>query len=109
MGSAEGLDKFLLIEIKKNKMRGGHFHNIDTYHFVLLGKVEYHEVPTHQDSSHDVVEQVQIIDAGNVIHTPAFAAHMIRAIDYSIIVEPTDKAKETINFQPYRRLVESNK
>ena len=95
---------FLLTETKKGEGRGGHFHNKAVQHHVLSGKIVYKEMlltkKGNQKKNHNEVKK--IVCGGNVIHTPAYAAHLIIALEDSIIFETSDKSKKTITYQQYR-------
>jgi len=106
-GKLDGDQQFLLVEIKKGKRRGGHYHNIDTFHFVVIGSVRYFE--KHLDSNGNEIlgenELEKSVSGGTVISTPAFTAHFVEAVEDSVILESLPKEKLTYSYSPYRKLV----
>ena len=46
---------------------------------------------------------------GDVIITPAYAAHLLIAVESSIVFETSDENKMTINYQKYRNQIETHK
>ena len=106
-GKMNGEEQFLVAEIKKGSKRGGHYHNIDTFHFVLIGNIKYFEtqLEPNGEKSKNQNEIKKSVRGGTLIPTPAYAAHMVEAIEDSIIIEPAPKEKRTIDFIPYRKLV----
>ena len=105
-GKVNGLEQFLITEIKKGKKRGGHYHNVDTFHFVLVGSVKYNE--KYLDSSGMEIsnkkEVEKVVSQGTLILTPANAAHLVEALEDSVIIEPIFKEKLTYDYSPYRKL-----
>lgn len=100
-------EKFLIAEIKKNTARGGHYHNVDTYHFVVSGNIIYYEklLDKYGNKIKSKKQIKQTIKEGQKIFTPAFSAHLIVANTNSVIIEPISKNKKTINYHPYRKRV----
>ncbi len=98
---------FLLAEIKKGKVRGGHHHDKIAYHHVLTGKILYKEIPLTKKGrkKKNAKEIKKILNTGNVVKTPAYAAHLVIALEDSIIFETSDEIKKTINYQPYREQI----
>lgn len=95
---------FLLAEIKKMETRGGHYHNKKVHHHILSGKIIYKEIQLTKKGNYkkNQREVKKIVRGGNVIHTPAYAAHLIIALEDSIVFETSDKSKKTILYQEYR-------
>lgn len=95
---------FLLTEIKKGGCRGGHYHNKAVNHHVLSGKIMYKEIPLtkkgNRKKNYDEIKK--IVHSGKIISTPAYAAHLIIAIEDSIMFETSDENKQTIIYQQYR-------
>ncbi len=104
-------EHFLLAEIKKGEKRGGHYHNKKVHHHVLSGKIIYKEIPLTKKGNHkkNYKEIKRIIKNGEIIKTPAYAAHLLIAIEDSIIFETSDENKTTINDQKYRDQIEIGK
>lgn len=104
-------EHFLLAEIKKGKRRGGHYHNKRVHHHVLSGKIIYKEIPLTKKGNHkkNYKEIKRIMKNGDIVKTPAYAAHLLIAIEDSIIFETSDENKTTINYQKYRDQIEIKK
>ena len=54
-------------------------------------------------------EVKKIVSGGKVIITPVYAAHLIIALEDSIIFEASGGKKKTIIYQPYRIQIKNNK
>jgi dTDP-4-dehydrorhamnose 3,5-epimerase-like enzyme len=93
-----------LIEIRKGFSRGGHFHKTDTSHHVLVGKIEYRQ----EDSSGNGPETVCIFTAPCEIRVPANTAHMLTALEDSILVEVFSEEYEATNYPKYRSIIEAS-
>ena len=93
--------KINLIEIRKGFARGGHFHKTITSHFLIKGKIEYHEENT---VTHE--EKISIIEAPVTLDVPANHAHLLIAVDDTLFFELFEKY-EAINFPKYRNIVEN--
>ena len=63
-----------LIEIKKGFARGGHFHQTDTNHFLISGKIEYRE-----ENIKTKKEKISIISAPNIVNVNSNIAHLLIA------------------------------
>ena len=100
-------EHFLLAEIKKGKRRGGHYHNKRVHHHVLTGKIIYKEILLTKKGNHKnkSKEIKKIIKNGDIIKTPAYAAHLLIAIEDSIVFETSDENKTTVNYQKYRNQI----
>jgi len=104
-------EHFLLAEIKKGKRRGGHYHNKRVHHHILSGKIIYKETLLTKKGN-DIQkskETKKIVKKGDIIITPAYAAHLLIAIESSIVFETSDENKMTINYQKYRNQIETDK
>lgn len=97
-----GKTQINVIEIREGFSRGGHFHKTDTSHHILAGRVEYRQ----EDSSGNGSETVQTFGAPCEIKVPAMAAHMITALEDSLLVEVFGEEYEATNYPKYRSLVE---
>ncbi len=95
---------FLIAEIKKGGSRGGHYHDKAVNHHVLSGKIIYKEIQLTKKGNHrkNYKEIKKTMQNGNVIHTSAYAAHLLIAIEDSIVFETSDGNKKTTNYQEYR-------
>ncbi len=102
---------FLLVEIKKGESRGGHYHNKAVNHHVLTGKIMYKEIRLTKKGNpkRNYDEIKKSIQSGKVINTPAYAAHLIIALEDSIVFETSDKNKITVNYQKYRDQIKMSK
>ena len=71
----------------------------------------YKEIPLTKKGNHKkkYKEIKKIIHSGEVIYTPAYAAHLIIALEDSIIFETSDKNKETTTYQQYRDQIKIHK
>lgn len=99
MGEAE----INVIEIKKGFSRGGHFHSTDTSLHVFAGKVEYRE----EDPSGKGPERVEVFSAPCRIDVPANMAHMMTAVEDSVMVEVVEGEYDATNYPKYRDVVEA--
>jgi hypothetical protein len=99
-------ERFLIIEIKKGKARGGHYHNIHTFHFVLLGSIEYYErcLTTKGEEKQGLKDRKTKFHTGEAIPTPAYAAHMLVALEDSIVIEPSGQGKLTFPYARFREM-----
>ncbi len=102
---------FLIAEIKKGKIRGGHYHNEAINHHVLSGKIIYKEILLTKKGNikKNSSEIKKIVYSGNVVYTPSYAAHLLIAVEDSVIFETSDKNKETIRYDPYRNHIKMSK
>ena len=90
-----------LVEIKKGYSRGGHYHEFDSYHQIIKGKIEYRET-----SIQDKQEKTYEVFSPTCIFTPKYQAHIITALEDSIFIETFDNEYSAINFPDYRKIVE---
>ena len=102
---------FLIAEIKKGMIRGGHYHNKTVYHHVLNGKIIYKEIQLTKKGNHkkNNKEIKKNMKSGDVVKTPKYAAHILIAKEDSIVFETSDVNKETINYQKYRNQIKITK
>ena len=104
-------EHFLLAEIKKGKRRGGHYHNKKVHHHVLSGKIIYKEILLTRKGNNkkNSKEIKRIIKSGDIVKTPAYAAHLLIALKDSVIFETSDENKITTNYQKYRNQIQIDK
>lgn len=95
-----GQKKINLVEIKKGFSRGGHYHDFDTTHYVLTGKIEYREKDIKTGR-----EQTRIITAPDIIRVPAMAAHLLTAVDDTIFAEEMTENYSATEYPEYRKIV----
>ena len=95
---------FLITEIKKGETRGGHYHTTIVNHHVLRGKIMYKEIRLTKKGNikKNYKETKKIIRGGKVITTHPYVAHLIFALENSIIFEASGGNKKSITYQPYR-------
>ena len=89
-----------LIEIKKGFARGGHFHKTNTNHFLISGKIEYHE-----ENIETRIEKISIIESPCIINTPLNVAHLLIAKENSLFFEVFKNYEDTV-YPKYRKIVE---
>lgn len=89
-----------LIEIKKNFARGGHFHQTETNHFLISGKIEYYA-----ENIKTGLEKVSIISSPNIINVQPNIAHLLIAKEDSLFFEVFENYEDTV-FPKYRKIVE---
>jgi hypothetical protein len=105
-GKLNGKERFLIAEIKKGKKRGGHYHNVDTYHFALVGKIRYLEKQLGKKGEElNKKETKKTLPECTGVVTPAYSAHLLEALEDSVIIEPSGKGKTTTTYLPYRKLI----
>jgi quercetin dioxygenase-like cupin family protein len=90
-----------IIEIKKGFARGGHFHKIDTTHFLLSGKIELHE-----ENINTGMEKISVILSPKIISVSANIAHLLIALEDSLFFEVFENYEDTV-FPKYRKIVET--
>jgi hypothetical protein len=91
-----------LFEIKKGYARGGHFHDYDIIHTLIVGKIE-HRMKTLNSEN----EKIEIISAPAIIKIPAKTANLIIALDDSLFSEIFDTEYKSTIFPEYRKIVEN--
>jgi quercetin dioxygenase-like cupin family protein len=108
-GDHNNKEVFLITEIKKGDTRGGHYHNMVVAHHVLRGKIIYKEICLTKTGNpkKKYKEIKKIVSGGKVIITPKDAAHIITAIEESVIFEASGGNKKTITYQPYREQIKN--
>ena len=91
--------KVNLFEIKKGYARGGHFHDYDILHTLIIGKIE------HRMKSLNSQEKIEIISAPAIIKIPAKTANLIIALENSLFSEVFDSEYKSTVFTKYRDIV----
>jgi len=89
------------VEIKKGFSRGGHFHEFQSLHNLISGKVEYLEFNTRTNEERKV-----IYEAPFVIDVPPFVAHLLTALEDVLFVEIFNNEYQATEFPKYRKIVE---
>ena len=94
----EGGD-FLFLNMVKGSFRGGHYHPFESFHLVLKGRIwfEFVEVSTGRRSE-------VVVEAMEIVYIPAGVAHLLKALEDSMFMEPAGGLTE--NYPPQRRFVE---
>ena len=89
-----------LIEIKQGFARGGHFHQTNTNHFLISGKIEYREKNIKTGE-----EKISLISSPCIINTQSHIAHLLIAIEDSLFFEVFENYEDTV-YPHYRKIVE---
>lgn len=90
-----------IFEMVKGSVRGGHYHRSDTILILLHGRVLYREMKPEEPSS----EHQVILEQGETFRTPARFAHIVTALEDSLIVEIRKGGYEVMNYPAYREIV----
>ena len=89
-----------LFEIKKGYARGGHYHDYDIVHTLIIGKIE-HRIKFLDSKK----EKIEIISAPAIIEIPAKTANLIIALENSLFSEIFDSEYKSTIFTEYREIV----
>lgn len=100
---AYGEKKVNIVEIKKGFSRGGHYHEFETTHHILGGKIQYKEKDLNSNK-----ENTQVITAPATITVPAMTAHLLTAIEDTLFVEVFGNDYNATDYPEYRRVVTQN-
>ena len=79
---SSGLKKINIVEIRNGFARGGHYHNHETSHFLIHGKIEYREKDIDTGK-----EKIEIVLPHKEIKIPSRIAHLLIALEHSIFIE----------------------
>lgn len=94
-------DLFLnIVETKKGFSRGGHYHNFDSEHFLLSGKVEFREKNLVTNE-----EKISMINSPSVIKVISNSAHLLTALEDTLFVEYFENAYSATDYSEYRSVV----
>src|SRR5205085_11130043 len=93
-----GKRKINLVEIKRGFARGGHYHEYDSDHVIISGKIE-----VRLGNLETGKENIQIMSFPSVIHIPKNIAHIFLALEDSLFMEISDEEYITINYPKYRK------
>lgn len=91
-----------LLELKRGFSRGGHYHEFDSVHIIIRGKVEYHE-----ENIDTRKERIVVFDSPMIIFTPSRNAHMITALEDTVFFEVFEQQYSAIDYPKYRTIVEN--
>ncbi len=97
-----GNKRINFVEIKNGYARGGHYHNFESEHVIITGKIEYMETDVNTGK-----ETTKIFSYPSVIRVPPQKAHLLLALGDSFFVETFDDQYEAITYPPYRDIVEN--
>jgi hypothetical protein len=90
-----------LFEIKKGYARGGHYHDYDIVHTLIIGKIEHR-----MKSLNSKEEKIEILSAPAIIKISAKTANLIIALEDSLFSEVFDSKYKSEVFPEYRKIVE---
>ena len=97
---SSGLEKINIVEIKNGFARGGHYHNHETSHFLISGKIEYREKNIDTGK-----EKIEIILPPREIKIPPRIAHLLIALEHSIFIETIRDIDDVEIVSEYRKEV----
>ena len=89
-----------LFEIKKGYARGGHYHDYDIVHTLIIGKIEHR-----MKSLNSEKEKIEVISAPAIIKIPAKTANLIIALTDSLFSETFNREYKSTTFTEYREIV----
>ena len=82
----------LLITCNKGAVRANHYHKEDShYAYLLSGRMEYFEEPAHGQSKK---RETAVLSAGDMVYTPALAAHAMRFLEDSVFIALATKSRK---------------
>jgi dTDP-4-dehydrorhamnose 3,5-epimerase-like enzyme len=93
--------QFNMVEIKKGYARGGHYHDFESRHIMIMGKIEYRE-----ENIKTGVENIRIISSPATIDVAPHMAHLLIALEDTIFTEIFESQYQAVNFPKYRNIVE---
>ncbi len=93
----EGGD-YLFLNMVKDSFRGGHYHPFESFHLVLKGRIwfEFVEVSSGRRSE-------TVVEAMEIVYIPGGVAHLLKALDDSMFMEPLGGLTE--EYPPQRAFV----
>jgi len=94
------LTKINIVEIRGGFARGAHYHNHETTHFVISGKIEYRE--KNIDTGE---EKTEIVLPHKEIKIPPRIAHLLIALEDSVFVETITDINDVTIVPEYRKIV----
>ena len=90
-----------IVEIKKGFARGGKYHSYEKDFFLISGKVEYREKDMKVNN-----EKIRIIQAPTTIHLQPNTAHLLLALEDSVVCYFFNHKEESTYDLEYRNIVE---
>jgi dTDP-4-dehydrorhamnose 3,5-epimerase-like enzyme len=91
---------YWFVEMRMGTLRGGHYHNCETQHLVIQGKIRFELF----DPLTREKRRVTAVPM-DVICVKAGIAHLLEALTDSMFIEPGGK-KGTVDFAPQRARVQ---
>ena len=92
--------EYLFLEMRKGALRGGHYHDRETLHLVLSGRIKF------EIADPFTAEQTEIVARPmEAVLVTAGKAHLLEALEDSMFMESLDKEKSTVDFEPQRARV----
>jgi dTDP-4-dehydrorhamnose 3,5-epimerase-like enzyme len=91
---------YLFVQMSKRSLRGGHYHNVETFHLVVQGRIRFELV----DSVTREKRQLTAVPM-DIIRVKAGVAHLLEALEDSMFIEPLRKHGSTVDFEPQRARV----
>lgn len=88
------------VETKNGFSRGGHYHQFQSDHMLLQGKVEFKTFNLKTN-----IEQIKIISAPLTISVEPNTAHLLTALEDSLFLECFEMKYSAIDYLPYRKIV----
>jgi len=89
-----------IVETKRGFSRGGHYHDFDSEHFLLSGRVEFREKNLITNE-----EKISIIDAPSIIRVISNSAHLLTALEDTLFVEYFKNDYSATDYSEYRSIV----
>ncbi len=98
---SNGDKKIHMVEIKKGFARAGHFHKFPSIHILISGFIEYRE-----KNILDEHEQIKKIKAPAIIKTPPNLAHLLIALEETLLIEIFEQSYEATIYEKYHKIVD---
>lgn len=86
----------LLITSKKGSIRANHYHKSDSHYcYLISGKMEYYE----QSLKKGAKIEKAIIEAGEVVYTPAKKIHAMKFLQDSVFIALTTESRQQEKYE----------
>lgn len=92
--------KINFVQTKKGFLRGGHYHKFKSDHILLRGKIEFKTLNLATNT-----EQIYILSAPDNISVDPNTAHLLTSLEDSLFLEYFDTDYSSIDYLPYRSIV----
>tara|TARA_B100000029_G_C17549762_1_gene949676 strand:- start:326 stop:1090 length:765 start_codon:yes stop_codon:yes gene_type:complete len=89
-----------LIETKKGYARGGHFHEFESDHIILFGKIKYLE-----NNPSNNTELIKVLNVPEIIKTRPNFPHLFVTLEDSCFIEIFKGEYSATFFEEYRKIV----